>query len=91
MLTVISYDIPDDKRRLGVHKELLNWGHAVQKSVFEAHLSDAQISRMVQRLQKIVTESEDSVRIYKLCARCERQCMYLGVAEPTPDPDFWIV
>jgi len=91
MLIVISYDIPNDTTRLRVHKELLNWGYPVQKSVFEAHLTDTQVSRMTERLTKLINPQEDSIRVYRLCARCEGQCEYLGLAEPTPDPDFWIV
>jgi len=41
MLYVISYDIPDDERRLKVAKILLDFGRRVQYSVFEAHLAGA--------------------------------------------------
>lgn len=91
MLVVISYDIPDNKTRLRVHNELMSWGYAVQKSVFEAHLSERQTERMKERLAMLIEPEKDSIRIYRLCHRCERQCEYLGLAEPTPDPDFWIV
>lgn len=41
MLYTISYDIPDDKRRLKIAKILLDYGPRVQYSVFEAQLDTA--------------------------------------------------
>jgi len=43
MLIVVSYDIPDDRRRLQLSKALKDFGKRVQWSVFECHLDDRQL------------------------------------------------
>lgn len=40
---VIAYDIADDRRLARVASEMENFGRRVQYSVFECHLSEAQI------------------------------------------------
>ena len=42
MFYVISYDIPDDRRRGQLAKVLKGFGTRVQYSVFEAHLNRTQ-------------------------------------------------
>lgn len=56
MLYVVSYDIPDDKRRTRVHSALTGFGTWVQFSVFECFLDRKQ--RML--LQKSFTERDSS-------------------------------
>ena len=63
MLYVISYDIPDDERRLKVAKILLDFGRRVQYSVFEAHLDWSSLENLKERLQKVISQAEDSVGI----------------------------
>ena len=45
MFYVISYDIPDDRRRGQLAKVLKGFGTRVQYSVFEAHLNRIPIRR----------------------------------------------
>lgn len=35
---VVAYDVPSDKRRTRLHKQLKNYGDPVQYSVFECNL-----------------------------------------------------
>ena len=71
MLYIISYDSPDNLRRLKLAKTLLDFGGRVQFSVFEARLDRELLEKLVDRIEKIVDESEDSVKIYPLCGSCE--------------------
>ena len=90
MFYIVSYDIPDDKRRNNVAKVLLDFGERVQYSVFECIMDDVLHEKMTSRLRKIIKE-EDSVRIYALCAKCEKTIMVIGSGEITKDEDVFIL
>ncbi len=73
MWVVVCYDIPDDRRRMRAARVCLGFGMRVQRSVFEAELTGAQLKRLKARLERVINREEDSVRIYKLCSGCIRQ------------------
>src|ERR1700745_1054007 len=52
MLYVVSYDIPDDRRRTRVHSALTGFGTWVQYSVFECFLDRKQRVLLEARLLK---------------------------------------
>jgi len=91
MFYVISYDIPDDKRRLKVAKILLDFGGRVQYSVFEAILTKELLEKMVFRLKRAALEQEDSIRIYRLCGECEKVIDILGLGKVSKDKDVYIL
>ncbi len=66
MFVIVSYDIPDDKRRNRVMKTLKNYGAHVQYSVFECDLKPELYNRLRQKLQEIIDKKEDNVRFYVL-------------------------
>ncbi len=70
MFVTISYDIVDNRRRAKVAKVLLDYGHRVQKSVFECDLDDGRFLKLKGKLESLIDWEEDSVRYYFLCARC---------------------
>jgi CRISPR-associated protein Cas2 len=65
-LYVISYDIYDDKRRRTLVKILEGIGDRVQYSVFEAHLTETQLSRTRVQVRNAINPQMDSVRFYAL-------------------------
>jgi len=92
MFIVISYDVPDDKRRLKMAKLLLDYGgKRVQKSVFECYILPRNLERLQERIRKIYHEQEDSVRFYLLCEGCRAKALYLGVAKPIDEPGLIIL
>jgi len=91
MLYLISYDIPDDRRRVKLAKTLKDFGDRVQYSVFECILSQDLLVSMVDRIEGIIDSDEDSVRIYALCAGCERNIQIVGQGEVTQDKDVYIL
>ena len=91
MLIVVSYDIPDDRRRLRLSKTLKDFGERVQWSVFECHLDVRQLERLRRRVLGLIEAKGDNVRIYRLCASCEAGLETLGRAERTEDPDVFVV
>lgn len=91
MFYAISYDIPDNKRRLKVSKTLKDYGERVHLSVFEARLEDDKLKRMKERLSRIINKEEDSVRIYSLCASCSDKIEIIGYGKVAQDPDVIVI
>lgn len=91
MLIVVSYDIPDDRRRTRLAHALKDFGRRVQYSVFECRLTDAELGRLrLVVLQEIETD-EDRVRIYRFCAECGEKTELFGSGELTEDPDLYVL
>ncbi len=91
MFYVISYDIPDDRRRLKIAKLMEGYGERVQKSVFEAHLDERGYADLRKRLARLIDADQDNVRFYKLCAHCRATVETLGKTGVTPEPGLMIV
>jgi len=91
MFVVVSYDIPDDRRRLKVMKALEGFGERAQYSVFECYLKRQDLRRLKKRLKGLIEEKEDDVRFYLLCEQCVERIIPLGKAEITPNLPYRIV
>ncbi len=91
MFYVISYDIPDDKRRLKIADLLEGYAARVQKSVFEAHLEAAQYADLRKRLNRLIKAEEDNVRFYRLCGECRAAVEAIGKVGVTREPELLIV
>lgn len=91
MLTLIAYDVIEDKRRVRIAKILEDYGDRVQYSVFEALLKKKEIAEMTQRVEKEIEPEEDSIRIYQLCRGCESRIETLGQGERTIIEDAYIL
>lgn len=89
MYIVVSYDIPEDKRRTKIHKILKSYGQWVQMSVFECHLTDTQYAKLRSRLNKLIQPNQDSVRFYFLCACCQGKVERLGGEQPMDTTVFF--
>ena len=90
MFYLVSYDIPDDKRRTRLAKIMLDFGARVQYSVFECNMDDKLLDTMLKRVGKIVSD-EDSVRIYALSGKCLATVKILGRGKLTEDENVYIV
>ena len=78
MLYVVSYDIPDDRRRTRIHSLLTGFGTWVQYSVFECFLDRKQRMLLETRLLEAIHQREDTIRIYGLCGACMPKVEVLG-------------
>jgi CRISPR-associated protein Cas2 len=67
---LIAFDISGDKSRRKVVKLLENSAVRVQKSVFEAWLTDKQYIELKSKIDKNIDFATDSVRYYNLCQNC---------------------
>ena len=87
---LISYDIPDNKRRLRIAHLLEGYGERVQYSVFEVWVTEAQLGKLRPQLAREVKE-DGNVRIYALCAACRDRREVLGEGKPTEEPGLIII
>jgi CRISPR-associated protein Cas2 len=78
---VVTYDIPDDKRRLKVMKALAGFGQWAQYSVFECDVRPADVDRIEQRLRQLMQRELDDIRLYPLCENCLAKVRLLGKAQ----------
>lgn len=77
MYIVVSYDIPEDKRRTKIHSILKSYGQWMQYSVFECSLTETQYAKLRSRLSKVI-KPDDSIRFYFLCACCQGKIERIG-------------
>jgi CRISPR-associated protein Cas2 len=78
MFLVVSYDIPDDRRRTRLHQALKGFGVRVQYSVFECILDDPQTARLQAIVRRIIKRDADHVRYYRLCENCVARIHAVG-------------
>jgi CRISPR-associated protein Cas2 len=74
---LICYDIENTKKRNKLAKWLLNYGIRVQKSVFEAYLSERDLEEMMQGAKPFI-ENGDSLRVYELTSEAYRNKRVIG-------------
>ncbi len=91
MFYLVTYDIPNDTRRLRLAKALKDYGERVQFSVFECLLDEKLFAAMMERIKKEIDQSEDRVRIYQVCEACKKTVTILGEGVLTEDPEVYIV
>jgi CRISPR-associated protein Cas2 len=90
MLTAVSYDIPDNRRRSNLAKVLLRYGKRVQKSVYELHVNDKEFPALIRQIERIIKEDKDSVRIYRLPVQAERSSIWLGCRVEVKEEPYYI-
>lgn len=88
---LLTYDVPDDKRRLKLAKALEALGERVQYSVFEAYLTDKELEKLLKQTQKILNQNEDNLRVYVLCGQCRSKVLTYGNGKVTDPPGLMIV
>ena len=91
MFCLVSYDIPDDKRRTKLAKAIKDFGDRVQYSVFECIPDEGLFAQLTGRIASIIDMGEDSVRIYRICGSCEKQIQIIGQGDISRLEDVYIV
>lgn len=91
MLTLVAYDVPDDKRRTKLAHALKDFGDRVQFSVFECHLDEKELEALRKRVLKLVNLEKDSLRIYRVCAECKERIEVHGRGAVTEDLEVYIL
>lgn len=78
---VVCYDVANSTRRYKVAACLDGYGDRVQDSVFELPVNRLLLDQCLAEVVGLINAAEDSVIIYRLCAACEKERVYLGVGE----------
>ncbi|NUN13971.1 MAG: CRISPR-associated endonuclease Cas2 [Myxococcales bacterium] len=89
-MLIVSYDIPNDRRRTKLAKTLLKVGSRVQYSVFV--VERATVTEVAGIIRPIIKPREDNVRIHPICLGCHGKAVLLGrAAMPRLPEGFRIV
>lgn len=78
MLTLVAYDITNDKRLRRVAQLCEDYGVRVQYSVFECHLDEDEFNNFWLGLLELINEDEDRLVAYKIDARSARETLTAG-------------
>lgn len=80
LITLVIYDIPDNKLRFKVAKYLKSKGlKRIQKSAFAGPLSKASRAELIAGLRKLVKGKEVNIQIYPLTPASFNQRVVIGV------------
>ena len=90
MLTLIVYDIADNRRRYKLSKLLEGYGRRVQESVFECFLTPLEMERLYQQVAGRLNHHEDNVRFYWIPPQAMAKTLTIGSAKPEPPPSAYI-
>lgn len=90
MLTIICYDIGDDRRRNKIARLLEGWGVRVQDSVFECHISATQQRQIMNDIAHLIDAEQDKVRYYALCGKDLGKLQVLGNGQITQEIAYWL-
>jgi len=78
MLTLLAYDIADQKRLARVARVCEDFGVRVQYSVFECHLDEDEFTEFWLQLLGEINEDEDRLVAYKIDARSAKETITAG-------------
>ncbi|MCL6431641.1 MAG: CRISPR-associated endonuclease Cas2 [Anaerolineae bacterium] len=83
MEILVTYDVATEtaegqKRLRRVAKVCEAFGQRVQKSVFECTLSPADLEQLKRKLARVIDETEDSLRFYRLQEPRQKHVQVLG-------------
>jgi len=90
-LYIVSYNVPDDRRRARIHSALTSFGVWVQYNVFKCFLNRKQRILLEARLLKEFHQREDSIRIYGLCGACLSRVEILGQGKPPQEDTVYLL
>lgn len=92
---VVSYDIPDDRRRTKIAKILQGYGDRIQYSVFIVIARPANLQRLRAKLKQKIIATEDSIAMFDLGpfneADPEKHLTYLGRSRETTATDIIVI
>ena len=89
LYVLIIYDIVDNKRRVRFAKKMNGYGFRVQKSAFEAMISESLYRQLLSEIPGLINKEMDSVRIYKI--RGEGEVTLYGVNDKIENEEVVII
>ena len=91
MRYVVAYDIASDAHRAAAADFLLGWGDRVQYSIFEVDVNARELETLISALDPHVRPPADRLRVWRLCAACQRATHAIGGAPVGERELAWIV
>ncbi|MDR0285810.1 MAG: CRISPR-associated endonuclease Cas2 [Propionibacteriaceae bacterium] len=96
MDVLVTYDVntqvPAGKRRLRlVVRACEGFGQRVQNSVFEVQCTETALVELTARLARIIDQSVDSIRIYRLDSGSLVRVVLMGTQRAIPVDDAWVL
>jgi CRISPR-associated protein Cas2 len=91
LLTVMVYDITDDRRRRKMHALLLEYGVPVQRSAFEGRLTPSERRQLAERAAALVEPVSDTLVMYTVAREQERAIRALGLPRPQLPEQRWFI
>ena len=86
---LVIYDIVDNRRRTAFAKKLQGYGFRVQKSAFEAMISENLYQKLLLDIPRGIDKEEDSVRVYRI--RGHGEVSLFGVNESIKNEEVIII
>lgn len=83
MYVIIVYDV-NVERVNAVNKFLKKYLNWMQNSVFTGNLSDAKLQEVIEGINEIIDEKEDSIIIFKLPSKKSLEILTIGVEKVSP-------
>ncbi|MEW6214073.1 MAG: CRISPR-associated endonuclease Cas2 [Nitrospirota bacterium] len=80
---LICYDITEPRRLARVYKFIKGRGLHIQYSVFHCSLTWPNLMELKEKLNRLIDEEEDDIRIYPL--PCEEKVIVMGCGDRVPD------
>ena len=68
---LIIYDIVSNRRRVAFAKKMSGYGFRVQKSAFEAMITENWYTELIAGIPQMIDKTTDSVRVYKISGNGE--------------------
>ena len=73
IFVLVIYDIVDNKTRVNFAKKMNGYGFRVQKSAFEAIITEKVYRKMLKEIPRLINDEEDSVRVYRIFGNGDRK------------------
>ena len=80
MMHLIAYDIAHPSRLRKIAKVCELYGVRIEKSVFEADLSEDNYQQFWKELMELINEKEDSIIHFRICRHCINNVEVVGCA-----------
>lgn len=90
MLTVFSYDVSENNRRRRIAHILESAAVRVQRSVFEALLTETAATRLAEAAANHLGPG-DSLRVYAIAASGRRRTRIFGTTAPILEGDYYLL
>ena len=91
-LTVVVYDVSDNRRRTRLHRVLKRYGIASQLSAFEARLDRSERQELLAAVRPLIDPAQDRFIMYVIGPADEARIECLGRPRPRiVQEDYYIV